>query len=81
MISSAIWDKSTRVNFSKTNKIVRARRASAICSLLKIYECGFIQICTRKSCDYLLIIHIKNFTLRVDVKLADVFGRVPSIPC
>ena len=33
MISSAIWDKSARVNFSKTNKIARARRASAICSL------------------------------------------------
>ena len=33
MISSAIWDKSARVNFSKTKKIARARRASAICSL------------------------------------------------
>ena len=33
MISSAIWDKSARVNFSKTNKIARARRTSAICSL------------------------------------------------
>ena len=33
MISSAIWDKSARVNFSKTNQIARARRASAICSL------------------------------------------------
>ena len=33
MISSAIWDKSAPVNFSKTNKIARARRASAICSL------------------------------------------------
>ena len=33
MISSAIWDKSARVNFSKTNKIARARRANAICSL------------------------------------------------
>ena len=32
MISSAIWDKSARLNFSKTNKIARARRASAICS-------------------------------------------------
>ena len=33
------------------------------------YECGFIPNCTKKSCDYLLIIHIQNFTLRVDVKL------------
>ena len=77
MISSAImiWDKSARVNFSKTNKIARARRASAICSL---YDCGFIPNCTRKSCDYLLIIHIQNFALRVDVKLADVFE--PYLP-
>ena len=30
MISSAIWDKSARVNFSKVNQIARARRASAI---------------------------------------------------
>ena len=29
VISSAIWDKSARVNFSKTNQIARARRASA----------------------------------------------------
>ena len=33
MISSTIWDKSAGVNFSKTNKIARARRASAICIL------------------------------------------------
>ena len=33
MISSAIWDKSAQANFSKTNKIARARRASAICGL------------------------------------------------
>ena len=38
MISSAIWDKSAQVNFSKTNKIARARKASAVCSLLKIYS-------------------------------------------
>ena len=31
MISSAIWDKSARVNFSKANQIARARRARAIC--------------------------------------------------
>ena len=33
MISSAIWDKSARANFSKANEIAVARRASAICSL------------------------------------------------
>ena len=30
MISSEIWNKYARVNFSKTNKIARGRRASAI---------------------------------------------------
>ena len=35
MISSAIWNKLARVNFLKTNKIARARRASAICGLWK----------------------------------------------
>ena len=33
MISSAVWNKRARVNFSKTNKSARARRASALCSL------------------------------------------------
>ncbi len=47
VISSAIWDKSARVNFSKANQIARARRASAICSLWKIYECWFFPNCTR----------------------------------
>ena len=31
MVSSAIWDKSARENFSKANQIARARRASVIC--------------------------------------------------
>ena len=33
MISSAILDKSARVNFSKANQIARARKASAMCNL------------------------------------------------
>ena len=43
MISSAIWNKKPRANFSKTNKIV-----SAICVLWKIYKCLFIPNCKRK---------------------------------
>ena len=74
MISSAIWDKSARVNFSKTNKIARARRASAICRLGKIYECLIHPKLHEKSCDYLLIIHMQNFTLREDVKLTETFS-------
>ena len=35
MISSAIWNKKARVNFSKSNKIAKARRTSAIWGLLK----------------------------------------------
>ena len=56
MISSAIWDKSARVNFSKAYQIAGARRASAICSLADLS-----QIAREKSCDYLLIIHIQKF--------------------
>ena len=33
MISSATWDKSARVIFSKTNQIARVRRATAICTV------------------------------------------------
>ena len=48
MISSASWDKSTRVNYSEANQIARPRSASLICSLKnlpsqiareKSYEC------------------------------------------
>ena len=42
MISSAIWDKSARVNFSKANKVAQARRASAICSLIYTEMPGFV---------------------------------------
>ena len=42
MISSEIW------NFSETNKIARARRASPIWGLWKIYKCFLIPNCTRK---------------------------------
>ena len=62
MISSAIWDKSARVNFSKTNQIARARRASAICIVFeKFTSADLSQIAREKSCDYLLIIHIQKF--------------------
>ena len=44
MISSAIWDKSAQVNFSKTNQIARARRATAISSLLKFTSAVLFQI-------------------------------------
>ena len=33
MVSSAIWEKHARVSFSKTYKIARVRRTSAICAL------------------------------------------------
>ena len=48
MISSASWDKSTRVNYTEANQIARARSASLICRLKnlpsqiareKSYEC------------------------------------------
>ena len=42
------WYQLVRVNFSKTNKIARARRASAIWGLWKVYKCLFNPNCTRK---------------------------------
>ena len=33
MISSAIWEKSTQVNYLKANQIARAPRVSSMCSL------------------------------------------------
>ena len=64
MISSAIWDKSAEVNFSKTNKIARARREIAICGLEKFTSAGLSQSAREKSCDYLIIIYTacKNLT-------------------
>ena len=35
MVSSAIWEKHVQVSFSKTYKIARVRRMSAICAFLK----------------------------------------------
>ena len=55
MISSAIWDKSARVNFSKANQIARARRASAIWLASDLFK-----IAREKSCDYLLIIPVQK---------------------
>ena len=51
MISSAIWDKSARVNFSKANKFVVFE---------KFTSADLSQIAREKLCDYLLIIHIKK---------------------
>lgn len=52
MISSAVWDKSTRVNFSRVHQIS---------SLWKIYECWFIPNCTKKIMWSLVInIHAKK---------------------
>ena len=52
MISSAIWDKLARVNFSKTNLqfVVFEKFTSADLS----------QIAREKSYDYLLIIHVQK---------------------
>ena len=59
MISSTIWDKSAQANFSKTNQIARAPRASAICGRTSAV---LAQIVREKSCDYLLIIcHLTPF--------------------
>ena len=60
MISSAIWNKQARVNFSKTNKIARARKASAIWGSERFTSAYLFQIASEKSCDFLLIIYMKK---------------------
>ena len=56
MISSAIWDKSARVNFSKAN----VGRVQFVV-FEKFTSADLSQIAREKSCDYLLIIHIQKF--------------------
>ena len=63
MISSAIWN--TEINYNRLQKISRARRASAICSLWKIYDCLFISNCTRK----IVWLHVNNVQVTIFVTL------------
>ena len=73
MISSAIWDKLARVNFSKTNQIVVFE---------KFTSADLSQIAREKSCDYLLIIHIQKLFTASGCQTKDVFSRLPfQIPC
>ena len=53
----------------KTNKIARARRASAILwSLKKLTSACLFQIAREKSCDYLLIICMENTRWSIIIK-------------
>jgi len=61
MISSAICDKSAQVNFSKTNQIARALRATAIW-LVQFTGADLPQIEREKSRDYLLMIYMHILT-------------------
>ena len=72
MISSAIWDKLARVNFSKTGKLHEPVGRVQFVVFEKFTSADLSQIAREKSCDYLLIIHIQkseNCTPQVDVKL------------
>ena len=75
MISSAIWYKSSRVNFSQANQIARAHKASAICSLL--HESCSLVIFTvyRTNCCVLLL---ENFML-FWTSLSILEGRLEAI--
>ena len=75
MISSAICDKSSRVNFSRANQIARAHKASAICSLL--HESCSLVIFTvyRTNCCVLLL---ENFML-FWTSLSILNGRLKAI--
>ena len=75
MISSAIWDKLARVNFSKTNQI-------QFVVFEKFTSADLSQIAREKSCDYLLIIHIQKLYTASGCQTKDVFSRLPfQIPC
>ena len=63
MISSAIWNKQARANFSKTNKLKKLHEPVGRVQF-EVFEkftiaCLF-QIAQEKSCDYVLIIYIKK---------------------
>ena len=60
MISSAIWDKSARVNLRLTKLHEPVGRVQFVV-FEKITSADLSQIAREKSCDYLLIIHIKKF--------------------
>ena len=49
--------------FSKANKIARARRAIAVCDLWKNLQVHIYSIAREKSCDYVLIIHMKKYEM------------------
>ena len=76
MISSAIWDKSARLNFSRANQFAQACRVSAICSLWKIYEYWFIPNWTRKIMWLFVNNKHKKTSLQVDDKQG-VLSRLP----
>ena len=58
MISSAIWNNKTQLNFLKTNKIARALRARK-----KLTSACLFQIAREKSCDYVLIIYMEKYEM------------------
>ena len=75
MISSAICDKSSRVNFSRANQIARAHKASAICSLLHD-SCSLVVFTVyRTNCCVLLL---ENFML-FWTSLSILNGRLKAI--
>ena len=59
MISSAIWNKKAQVNFSKANKIA----LTPFGVFDKFTSAYLFQIAQEKSCDYLMIIYMKNFEM------------------
>ena len=61
MISSAIWDKSARVNFSRLTKLHEPVGRVQFVVFEKFTSADLSQIAREKSCDYLLIIYMQKF--------------------
>ena len=76
IISSAIWDKSARVNFSLTNQNEPVGRVQFVV-FEKFTSTDISQIAREKSCDYLLTIHIQKFYTARGIQTKDVFSRSP----
>ena len=61
MISSAIWNKSARVNFQRLTKLHEPVGRVQFVVFEKFTSADLSQIARDKSCDYLLIIYMQKF--------------------
>ena len=77
MISSTIWNKSARINFSKTNKIAQARREEETCSNFHLKTNKSITHQAKCLCRYTYVRILKRY---VGVRgLGTTIKKVPGV--